>query len=143
MRGSIKIYTAIITASLLQLATFSHAVEAASGIKSTTILKTQHTWNGQKIEYPAGVAEVTGVLVEIAPQAETGWHQHPFPSFGVIIAGELDVTLENGQVKHLKTGDAIAEVFNTLHNGKNVGTTPVKLIVFYTGTSNQALTIKP
>lgn len=129
--------------ALLLLQPATHALEPATGIKSRIILKTQQSWDGTPITYPAGQAEVTGMLIEIAPQAETGWHQHPAPSFGYILQGQLDVKLKDGQVKHLKTGDAVAEVVNTLHNGRNNGDIPVKLVVFYAGVSNQQLTERP
>ena len=48
----------------------------------------------------------------------------------------------DGQVKRLQAGDALAEVVNTPHNSRNVGTTPVKRVVFCTGTAGQALTRK-
>lgn len=133
----------LIFPGLLLLQPAAQALEPASGIKSETILKTQQSWDGTPIAYPAGQAEITGMLIEIAPQAETGWHQHPAPSFGYILQGQLDVRLKDGQVKQLKTGDAIAEVVNTLHNGRNNGDIPVKLVVFYAGVSNQQLTQRP
>ncbi|MDP2247420.1 MAG: cupin domain-containing protein [Nitrosomonadales bacterium] len=108
----------------------------------STILKTQTTWNGEPIVYPAGTAEITGMMIEIAVGGETGWHSHPVPSFAVIVEGELEVSLKNGDVKKLKPGDALAEVIDTAHNGRNVGTTPVKLFVFYTGTVNGKLSEK-
>jgi len=89
-----------------------------------------------------GQAEVTGMLVEIAVGAQTGWHLHPVPSFAVVVEGELEVHLKNGMVKKLKAGDGLAEVVNTLHNGHNVGTVPVKLFVFYTGVVGDQLSYK-
>lgn len=120
-----------------------HALEASSQIKTQLLLKTGQSWDGQPLSYPAGPAEITGILVEIAPHAQTGWHQHPIPSFGYMLEGELTIRLQNGQNKTLKAGDAIAEVVNTLHNGSNHGDKPVRLIVFYTGTTGQVLSIKP
>lgn len=129
---------------LLLLPVAALALEPATGINSRTILKTRTSWDGTPLHYPAGQAEVTGMLVEIAPHAETDWHQHPVPSFGLILQGELDVVLKNGQIKQLKAGDAIAEVVNTLHNGRNNGDIPVKLVVFYTGVAEQPqLTLRP
>ena len=80
--------------------------------------------------------------MEIAPGGETGWHQHPVPSFGLLLEGTLEVTLQDGQIKRLNPGDALAEVVNTTHNGRNVGAVPVKIVVFYAGTPGQPLTIK-
>jgi quercetin dioxygenase-like cupin family protein len=121
---------------------FAYALEESEAVSVSTILKTQTTWDGAPIVYPAGQAEVTGMLVEIAVGAQTGWHSHPVPSFAVIVQGELEVHLKNGEVKKLKAGDGLAEVVNTLHNGHNVGTTPVKLFVFYTGVAGQPLSHK-
>lgn len=118
------------------------ALEASSAVSVTPVLKTQTSWDGKPIVYPAGQAEVTGLIIEIAPGGETGWHLHPVPSFAVVLEGELQVQLKNGEVKRLKAGDALAEVVNTAHNGRNVGSTAVKLVVFYAGAAGQTLTVK-
>lgn len=118
------------------------ALEESDAVSVSTILKTQTTWDGAPIVYPEGQAEVTGMLVEIAVGAQTGWHLHPVPSFAVVVEGELEVHLKNGMVKKLKAGDGLAEVVNTLHNGHNVGTVPVKLFVFYTGAVGSQLSYK-
>ena len=118
------------------------AFEPAEAIKVETILKTETSWDGQPLAYPEGQAEITGMMIEIAPGAETGWHSHPVPSFGILLEGELEVTLVNGQKKLIKTGDAIAEVVNTVHNGRNVGEGPVKILVFYAGAKDLPVTVK-
>ena len=118
------------------------ALEVSSAVSVTPVLKAQTSWDGKPIVYPAGQAEVTGLIIEIAPGGETGWHLHPVPSFGVVLEGELQVQLKNGEVKRLQAGDALAEVVNTAHNGRNVGSTAVKLVVFYAGAAGQALTVK-
>ncbi|NPU94728.1 MAG: cupin domain-containing protein [Gammaproteobacteria bacterium] len=118
------------------------ALEQSSSVKVSTVLKAETSWDGKPIEYPSGKAEVTGMVIEIVPGGETGWHLHPVPSFGMVLEGELEVQLKNGAVRRLKPGEALAEVVNTLHNGRNVGTVPVKLVVFYVGSVGQALTVK-
>jgi quercetin dioxygenase-like cupin family protein len=129
---------------VIMLACIGHAyaLEESASIKASTILKTETSWDGKPLEYPSGKAEITGMLVEIAPGGETGWHLHPVPSFGMILEGELEVQLKTGEIKQLKSGEALAEVVNTLHNGRNVGSVPVKLIVFYAGAVGQKLTTK-
>jgi quercetin dioxygenase-like cupin family protein len=117
------------------------AREAPTPVKASVVLKTELSWDGKPIVYPEGKAEVTGLVVEVAPGAETGWHSHPVASFGYILEGELEVQLKNGAVKRLKAGEALAEVVNTLHNGRNLGLVPVKLVVFYIGAVGQALTV--
>lgn len=118
------------------------ALDPTATVVVTPLLKTTTSWNGQPLTYPPGPAEITGLQVEVAPGGETGWHQHNVPSFGVMLEGTLEVTLKDGQVKRLKAGDALAEVVNIPHNGRNVGATPVKIVVFYAGTAGQALTRK-
>ena len=118
------------------------ALEASETIKVTPLIQSTQSWNGATVAYPAGQAQITGLVVEIAPGADTGWHQHPAPSFGVITQGTLEVTLRDGKVKRLQAGDALIEVVNTDHIGRNVGEIPVKLIVFYAGAVGQVLTLK-
>ncbi len=134
--------TFIVFIALLGWPLYGGALDPSATVKATPLLKTTTGWNGQLLAYPAGQAEVTGLLVEIAPGAETGWHEHSVPSFGLLLEGELEVTLKDGQVKHLHAGEAFAEVVNTPHNGRNVGPEPVRIVVFYTGAAGQSLTRK-
>jgi quercetin dioxygenase-like cupin family protein len=120
----------------------AHAIEESSTVHISTILKTTTNWDGYPIVYPSGQAEITGMVVEIAVGGETGWHTHPVPSFGMMLEGELEVQLKSGATKVLKAGDALAEVVDMAHNGRNVGTTPVKIVVFYAGTSGSELSFK-
>lgn len=118
------------------------ALEPSATVKVLTVLNTKSSWDGKPIEYPAGKAEVTGMVVEIAPGGETGWHMHPVPSFAMVLEGELELRLKNGVVKRLQAGEALAEVVNTIHNGRNVGCVPVKLVVFYMGLDGQQQTVR-
>jgi quercetin dioxygenase-like cupin family protein len=118
------------------------ALEPSRAVEVTPLLKSQTTWNGKPIEYPTGQAEVSSFVFEIAPGAETGWHLHPVSSFAYMLQGELEVRLKSGEHKRFKSGDAFAEVVNTLHNGRNIGTVPVRIVVFYTGEAGATLTIK-
>ncbi len=120
----------------------AYSLEQSASVKASTVLKTEASWDGKPIEYPSGKAEITGMIIEISPGGETGWHLHPVPSFGMVLEGELEVLLKNGAVKRLKSGEAMAEVINTLHNGRNIGSVPVKLVVFYAGSVGQKLSAK-
>lgn len=115
------------------------ALEANAQTKVTTVLKTQSSWNGRPIEYPAGKAEITGLVIELAPGAQTGWHTHAIPNFAYILEGELEIEVKDGLRTRVKAGEAVAEVVDTLHNGHSVGTVPLKLVVFYAGVVDGAL----
>ena len=129
-------------AVLLTVGRPAYCLDPAPGVRATTGLKTDSSWDGKKIEYPQGQAEVTGLLIEIDPERETGWHKHSVPSFAMVIEGELEVTLRDGRKKLLKAGDLLAEVVDVAHTGRNVGTGVVKLVVFYAGAKGVTLTEK-
>ena len=138
-----KLKLKILTVILLTLPHYVTAIENSANVKVTPLLKTSQSWDGKDLVYPQGKAEITGMLIEIAPGGETPWHLHPVPSFGMLLQGRLEITLENGQLKQMQAGDALAEVVNTLHKGKNKGTEPVKIVVFYAGAIDTALTVTP
>lgn len=116
------------------------AAEPVPAVTSKIILKTTRAWDGTPIVYPQGTAEVTGIIVTLAPGAQTGWHAHPVPSFGMVLEGELEVELQDGRRLTLKAGDGLAEVFERAHNGRNTGSVPMKVLVFYAGVTEKALT---
>jgi len=137
-----RLQTFLLIVALVLAPAACPALDPGKGIKVTPILKTTESWDGKPLAYPQGQAEITGMIIEIAEGAETGWHLHPVPSFGMVLQGNLTVFLKDGSKKVLKEGDSIAEVVNTLHNGKNTGTGPVKLIVFYAGAQGGKLTVR-
>lgn len=105
-----------------------------SGVRSTVLTKTNITSNGARISYPVtDKAEVTAAIVEIAPGVETGWHRHSIPVYAYMLSGELEVTPEGGKPVIYKEGNAIIEMVNAFHNGRNTGKVPARLVVFYTG----------
>ena len=113
-----------------------------SGVKLQEVLSASESWGGTPVVYPQGNAQIVGQLIEIAPGAETGWHQHPVPVFGYSLAGELEISLPDGRTKRVKAGEAMVEVSGMLHNGRNIGTTPVKIVVFYASSVGQPVTLK-
>lgn len=120
----------------------ARSLEPSAAVKVQPVLNTNFSWDGKPIEYPSGKAEVVGMMVEIAPGGETGWHLHPIPSFAMVLEGELELQLKSGLVKRLKAGEALAEVVNTVHNGRNVGCVPVRLVVFYIGLEGEQQTVR-
>jgi quercetin dioxygenase-like cupin family protein len=140
--GFMKTLSDLILCCLLaSISSLAFSMDATDAVKVTPLLKTQESWDGKAIVYPKGQAEVTVVLVEVAPGGETGWHLHPVPSFGMVLEGELKVELKSGETLFLKAGDAAAETVDVLHNGHNIGDVPVKLLVFYAGDTEEKLTI--
>lgn len=98
------------------------------------LTKTTVTSNGQPIKYlKTDKPEVTAAIVEIPRGGETGWHFHPVPLYAYVLSGTLEIKTENGEIHTYHAGDAIIEMVDAAHNGKNRGNVPVKLVAFYTG----------
>lgn len=110
------------------------AADYDSGVKAALILKTTSTTGNYPVTYlNTQSPEITIMKVEIKPGGETGWHSHPVPLYAYVLEGNLTVDVKGGNTYHFTAGDAIVEVVNISHNGKNLATMPVVLIAFYTG----------
>lgn len=115
------------------------ATDYAAPVKVTRLLKTTTDEAGRPLAYPKsedGQAEVTALLVEIAPGGQTGWHKHPLTCLGYVMEGEIEVTLIDGRVNVIKAGQALSEVVDLEHNGVNRGSVPAKLVLFVLGTKD-------
>jgi len=112
------------------------------GVVLETILKTDTTSIGQKINYP-GFAndEVSIVKVTIPPGKSTGWHKHVFPVFAYVLQGTLTVEVENHKTLQYPANTSFSEVINTLHNGTNNGKEDVILIAFFLGEKGKPLSV--
>ena len=131
------------------LAADLNAKEPVSGdgytkrIVVTPISRATTTASGQRIAYPrTSSPQVTAVLVEIPPGAETGWHMHPFPCYAYILSGKLTVKIQGKKPRDLRAGDALVEAVNTPHNGTNKGREPVRLVMFVTGETDKPFTVR-
>lgn len=108
-----------------------------------TILKTTVNSLGQPIEYPRdGTPEVTALLIEMAPGEETGWHQHPVPLLGYLLAGELTVYQISGEKRVVRAGEVSHESVHVIHRGVNEGSVSCKMVVFVIGLEGMPFTIK-
>ena len=119
------------------------ASDYEGGVKVTVIKKATTAANGQKLAYAKMEnLEVTAAVVEIPPGGDTGWHSHPILVYAYVLSGAITVELEGGGQYDFKEGEAILEVINTPHVGRNKGKVPVKLLVFYTGEEGGHNTVK-
>jgi quercetin dioxygenase-like cupin family protein len=122
---------------LFCLSSIAGADQYSGGVQARVVLKTKNMSNGQPIAYlKTDNPEVSVMTVELPPGAETGWHTHPVPVYAYVLSGSLTIEMEGMKTAIFQAGDAIVEVVNTRHSGKNTGDVPVKLVVFYTGEEN-------
>ena len=114
------------------------------GFKATPILKGSSTVGGQKLEYPkTDKPEITSVLLELEPGGESGRHMHPYPTHVYVLAGTLTVEMEDGSRHEYQTGKGFLETTNTWHNGKNLGETPLKVLVVFVGEEGKPNLVRP
>jgi len=123
------------------------AQEASDGyrreIQIQPLLRTTTDAAGQPLVYPrTDQPQITSVMVEIPPGAQTGWHKHPYPCVAYILSGSLSVEMEGGKVHEISAGQSLAESVNVLHNGRNTGTESVKLVMFVIGEKDKPFTVK-
>jgi quercetin dioxygenase-like cupin family protein len=92
------------------------------GIKRTILLRTDDPAN-PKYEAVMGIAE-------IAPGAMAGRHRHPGIEIGYVLEGSVTLEHEGEPAKTLKAGDSFKNEPG-VHNAKNTGTAPVKILAIY------------
>ena len=98
------------------------ALAQQPGIKRTILLRTDEP-GSQTHEAVMGVAE-------IAPGAMAGKHRHPGIEIGYVLEGSVTLEHEGEPPRMLKAGDSF-ENAPGVHNAKNTGKTPVKILAVY------------
>jgi quercetin dioxygenase-like cupin family protein len=111
-----------------------------SGIKFESLLKTDTTSIGQKIQYPDFAnAEVSLYRITIPAGTSTGWHLHTFPVFAYVEKGTLTIEIKGHKTLTITRGQSFSEVINVQHNGSNRGTEDVVLFAVFLGEKGKAL----
>lgn len=98
------------------------------------LLSSGETVVGERIVYPTSApAKVTAAVVTLAPGQETGWHKHGVPVFGYVLEGELEVDYGAKGVRIYRAGEAMLEAIGDPHNGRNIGTEPMRILAVFMG----------
>ena len=110
--------------------------------KIETLVKSSNSWDGTPLpEYPKGTPEIAVLKITIAPGEQLPMHKHPSINAGVLLSGELTVITEEDKVMHMKAGDALIELVDKWHYGKNEGTVPAEIFVVYASSVDKPLSI--
>ena len=114
-----------------------------TGVTVAVLAKTGASWDGNSLPaYPTSTPEITILRITIPAGTILPLHEHPVINAGVLLKGELTVITEDDKILNLKAGDSIVEVVNKWHYGKNTGSEPAEIIVFYAGTPDTPITVK-
>jgi quercetin dioxygenase-like cupin family protein len=69
--------------------------------------------------------------VEIAPGAASGWHTHPGEEITYITDGGISLTIAGQAARKVAAGEGFIVPAGAVHNAKNEGPVPAKLVVVY------------
>lgn len=118
------------------------ATEERDAVVVETLAKSTASWEQSALPaYPTGQPQVTILKIRIPPGAELPRHYHRVINAGVLISGQLTVVTDERKTLHLKAGEAIVEVVDKWHWGRNDGSEAAEIIVFYAGIADLPLTV--
>ncbi|MBC2602204.1 cupin domain-containing protein [Puniceicoccus vermicola] len=118
----------------------SHSVEPA--IQKEVLVQSSESWDGQSLPaYPTEEPQISVVRFIIPPNSQLPMHKHPAINAGVLVKGTLTVISETGDEKLLEEGDALIELVNAWHYGRNDGDVPAEIVVVYAGVKGQPLAV--
>ena len=105
------------------------ALTAAAIAASQTPAFTRTQLQDQELSVP----NRHGVMArsEFQPGAESGRHIHPGEELGYLLEGTLELTLDGKPPQILKAGEPIFVPAGVVHNARNVGKGPAKVLATY------------
>jgi quercetin dioxygenase-like cupin family protein len=71
------------------------------------------------------------VVAEFVPGGAAGKHTHPGEELGYILEGTLQLEIAGQPPRTLKAGEVFFIPAGTVHDGKNIGTGPAKVLATY------------
>lgn len=96
---------------------------AASGVKRTIL---------QTVDVPGSTThQVVMAVAEIAPGTNAGPHRHPGIEIGYFLDGTVEMVHEGKPTTPAKTGDSFRNELRAVHDVKNVGKTPARVLAVY------------
>src|SRR6267378_8094120 len=70
-------------------------------------------------------------LAEFVPGGAAGKHTHPGEELGYVVEGTLELRIEGQPPRVVKAGEAFFVPAGIVHDGKNVGAGPAKVLATY------------
>lgn len=75
--------------------------------------------------------ESVTALAELDPGAQSGRHTHPGEEIAYIAQGPVVLEVEGKPARTMQTGEAVTIPSGAIHNVRNTGTAPVKVVANY------------
>jgi quercetin dioxygenase-like cupin family protein len=73
--------------------------------------------------------EASMMLVEFSPGSTTGRHTHPGDEYIFVLQGTFELSIESRETRRLSTGDAFHTPRGLVHENRNVGDTPARVVI--------------
>ena len=106
------------------------------------LLKTTSTWDNKNFEdINIKNPEVTVLKITIDVGESLPMHKHDILNIAYVKKGILTVTTDKNEQVTVHEGECLPEVIGKYHYGKNTGSEPVELVIFYLGEINSDLSI--
>jgi quercetin dioxygenase-like cupin family protein len=75
--------------------------------------------------------EAVVARVEIAPGGQAGRHTHPGDEISYVLEGEAVLLIDGQPPRHLKAGDSFVVPAGTVHDARNEGDVPARVLGVY------------
>lgn len=85
----------------------------------------------QKADVSVAGREAVVARVEVAPGGVAGWHTHPGDEISYVMEGEGELMIAGQPNRIVKAGDAFVIPAGVVHNARNPGSVPAKLVGVY------------
>jgi quercetin dioxygenase-like cupin family protein len=130
-----KLHTAIAAASLAcgcapaEPATTTQS--SASRANVTVAARASTTITGQPTGMPPAPFEAVISVTDLPPGGVLPMHKHPWPRYVYVDRGRISVTYEAaGLTREFGAGEGVIEAIDQWHEGRVVGSEPVRLVLF-------------
>jgi len=110
------------TAIILTAASAAVLFSQTAGLQRTVVHKADVSVPGR---------EAVIARVELAPGVAAGRHTHPGDEISYVVDGEGDILMEGKPTRHVKAGDGFVIPGGVIHDAKNTGSAPLKLVGVY------------
>jgi quercetin dioxygenase-like cupin family protein len=111
-----------ITAALLLALLVRADAQAPASFKRTVL---------QQGDLAAPGREAVMALAEFQPAGASGRHTHPGDEIAYVLAGSIGLEMDGKPARTMQAGEAFMIPNGTVHNVKNMGTGPAKVIATY------------
>ena len=80
------------------------------------------------------------MLVEFPPGSTTGRHTHPGEEYAFVLQGTFELSVEGREMRRLSAGDAFHTPRDLVHQNRNVGDTPGRLVITFVSDKGKPFT---